>query len=108
MGALLGLLTGIAGFLHHSAKQMRHVLLLSLPLAICCALLFALGGLAYGLFQTTSIDLGAFRGWYIPAGLDDLRAFLCVGYMHKAAYFGGIVAVPVVWIFHFILKHRAL
>lgn len=108
MGALLGVLTGVAGFLHHTAKQMRRVLLLSLPVAVGCASAFALGGLAYGFFRTTSIEIGGYRGWYIPDGLEDLRAFLCVGYMHKAAYCGGLLSIPVVWLFHFVSKRRVL
>jgi hypothetical protein len=107
MGIPLGGLSGAAGFIHRTAAQTRRALLLSLPVVLCFALLFALGGLAYGVFNTTHFDLGTYRGWYIPAGIEHPRAFLCVAYMHNAAYLGGALAIPVAWIFHFGIKHRA-
>lgn len=106
MGVPLGVLTGAAGFLHRTADQMWHVLLLSLPLVVGFVLFFALGGLAYGYFQTSGIDLGTYRGWYLPPGLEHPRAFLCVAYMHYSAYLGGALAIPVAWIFHLIIKRR--
>jgi hypothetical protein len=107
MGVPLGALAGAAGFFHRTVAEMRRALLLSLPVVFSFVLLFALGGLAYGVFQTTDFDLGTYRGWYIPARLQHPRAFLCVAYMHNSAYLGGILAIPVAWIFHFGIKRRA-
>ncbi|WP_158240584.1 hypothetical protein [Telmatospirillum siberiense] len=107
MGIPLGVLTGAAGFIHRSAAQMRSALLLSLPVVVGFVLLVALGGLAYGAIQTTHFDLGGHPRWFLPAGLEDPRAFLCVAYMHNAAYLGGALAIPVAWVFHFLLKCRA-
>jgi hypothetical protein len=107
MGLPLGLLTGAAGFIHPTVERMRRALLLSLPLAVGLTLAIALGGLAYGVFRTTGFDLHTYRGLYVPAELADPRAFLCAGYMHNAAYLGGVLAIPASWIFHFAIKRRA-
>lgn len=107
MGVPLGVFAGIAGFIHRTEAQMRRALLLSLPLVVCFVLVFALGGLAYGVFQTSHFDRGTYRGLYIPAGLEHPRAFLCVAYMHNSAYIGGILAIPLAWILHFGIKRRA-
>jgi hypothetical protein len=100
MGIPLGVLCGAAGFVQRTPMQMARALAFSLVIAVALALMVALVGLAYGWWQTRSIDLRAYTGWYVPAGLNDVRAFLCAGYMHNAAYLGGAVAIPVVWLFH--------
>jgi hypothetical protein len=106
MGIPIGLLTGVAGFIHRTPGQMRRALLGSLPLILGFALLFALGGLVYGYWQTRTIDLAAYQGWFIPPRLEHLRRFLCAGYMHNSAYLGGVLAIPIAWIFHLELKRR--
>lgn len=108
MGALLGVATGPAGFLHPTVRRMRHGLFASLILAFCLTLAFALGGLALGFWQTATIDPEVYRGRFIPPGLSDLRGFLVVGTMHKAAYAGGVVCIPVLWFFHFVMTRRAV
>jgi hypothetical protein len=70
-------------------------------------LVIALAGLVYGWAQTTTIDLGAYRGWFIPANVTDLRRFLCAGYMHNAAYLGGALSIPAAWLFHFVFRALA-
>ena len=106
MGIPLGLLTGVAGFMQHTPSLMQRALLRSLPLVMGVALVVALGGLVYGWAQTAHVDLSRYRGWYIPAGLENLRAFLCAGYMHNAAYMGGLLAVPAAWAFHWVVKRH--
>ena len=98
MGIPLGVLIGLGGFLHRPAGRMLRVLLWSILLSCGFALLFALGGLAYGYLQTQNIDLAGYRGWFVPPGVA-LRPFLCAGYMHNAAYLGGALAIPVAWAF---------
>lgn len=100
MGIPLGILTGLAGFIHPNAAQMRKALWLSLAVVTAFTLVFALGGLAYGFVQTMDLDLAAYRGWFIPKGLAYPRNFICTGYMHNAAYLGGVIAIPVAWLFH--------
>jgi hypothetical protein len=107
MGIPLGFLTGVAGFIHPGASQMRKALLLSLPLIVGFTLAFALAGLAYGFFQTATLDLSHYADWFVPRGLEHPRNFICVGYMHNSAYLGGVAAIPVAWIFHFIYRGRA-
>lgn len=106
MGVPLGLLTGVAGFIHTDVAKMRSALFLSLPVIMGFVLVFALCGLLYGFVQTQSIDLAGYRGWYIPEGVQNLRRFLCAGYMHNSAYLGGVVVIPVAWLFHIVFKHR--
>ncbi len=108
MGITVGLLTGVAGFIHPHAAQMRKALLLSLALMAGITLLCALAGLAVGFFSTTVLDLSRYTGtgWFIPEGLEQPRRFVCAGYMHNAAYLGGVVAVPFAWMFHFRYRSR--
>jgi hypothetical protein len=70
-------------------------------------LAFALCGLLYGYWRTSSVDLSAYRGWFIPRDLQHQRRFLCAGYMHNSAYLGGVLAIPVAWWFHALFKRRA-
>jgi len=104
MGIPLGLLTGVAGFMQRSPKQMLRALLWSLVVIVSFTLAFALFGLLYGYFRTEQLHLDAYQGWFIPPGLEDPRRFLCAGYMHNAAYLGGLLAVPVAWGFHFAFR----
>jgi hypothetical protein len=107
MGVPLGFLIGAAGFIHSDVPQMRRALSLSLVVAIAFTLLFALGGLVYGLIQTGTFDLAHPEGWYVPQGLVQPRRFISVGYMHNAAYTGGEIAVPVALAFHlFVLRNQ--
>ena len=108
MGIPLGLLAGLGGFLQPTAAQMWRALLWSLPVITAFALMVALCGLLYGYSQTTSVDIADYSGWYVPERLEDMRSFLCAGYMHNAAYLGGAAAIPVAWIFHWIYRRRSI
>ena len=107
MGIPLGLLAGVAGFIHPNATQMLRALLLSLAVISGFTLIFALAGLTYGYFQTGSLSLGNYRGWFIPPNLVHPRNFICAGYMHNSAYLGGLLAIPVAWIFHIYYRRLA-
>lgn len=63
-----------------------------LPWLLAGCLLSALAGLGVGVWQTQ--DLTAFAQKRVPAGLIDLRSYLWVGFMHKGAYVGGSLALP--------------
>jgi hypothetical protein len=106
MGIPIGLLVGAAGFIHSGYRRMLRVSLWSLLVAAGFTLLFGLGGLIYGYFQTTHIDLTQYRGWFIPDDVTDLRRFLCAGYMHNSSYLGGVLAILVAWAFHVLVKMR--
>ncbi len=84
---------------------MRRALMRSLLLAVGVTLATALVGLAYGWAQTQNIDIADYRGWFIPPGIGSLRNYLCVGYMHNAAYLGGAVSILAVWIFNIAFRH---
>jgi hypothetical protein len=106
MGLLLGPLVGAAGFLQRDAILMRRALAWSLALVLGFTLLFAIGGLIYGYAQTTNVNPAEYRGWYVPEELVHPRNFLCAGYMHNAAYLGGVLSVPVAWIFQIAYRQR--
>jgi hypothetical protein len=107
MGVPLGLLTGMAGFIYPSVDQMRRALALSLPLICGFVLLVALGGLAYGVGQTSGSAMSRYVGQDLPVDIGTWRRFICVGYMHNAAYLGGAAAIPVAWLFHILCRRRS-
>jgi hypothetical protein len=107
MGIPLGLLTGVAGLIQKSAEQMRKAMLWSLVFIVGFTLASALCGLLYGYVQTEHFDPLAYRGWYVPRDLEHPRNFLCAGYMHNAAYLGGLLAIPAAWLFHWAYKGRS-
>ena len=104
MGIPLGLLCGAAGFVQRSPALMGRALLWSLPLATGLTLAIALAGLGFGWMRTETLDIAGYRGWFIPPDVQDLRRFLCAGYMHNAAYLGGAVSIPAAWLFHFVFR----
>ena len=106
MGIPLGILCGLAGFIQRDPVLMRRALIWSLPVITTFTLAIALTGLAYGWHQTEMIDPASYRGWFVPPDVAELRRFLCVGYMHNAAYLGGALSIPAAWLFHLIFKAR--
>jgi len=108
MGIPIGLLVGAAGFIHRGAGRMLRVSLWSLLIAVAFTLLFGLVGLLYGYFQTASISMTEYRGWYIPEDVTDLRRFLCAGYMHNSSYLGGVLAIFAAWVFHIKLRAKEI
>lgn len=106
MGIPIGLLVGAAGFIHRGHRRMLRISLWSLLVTAGFTLLFGLGGLLYGYFQTAHIDVGEYRGWFIPDDVTDLRRFLCARYMHNSSYLGGTLAIGVAWAFHILVRVR--
>ena len=104
MGIPLGVLCGSAGFVQRSPALMRRALLWSLLVIAIFTLTIALTGLAYGWGHTRTIDIGSYRGWFVPPDVDNLRRFLCAGYMHNSAYLGGVLSIPAAWLFHFVFR----
>jgi hypothetical protein len=107
MGIPIGVLVGLAGLLHRSPSQMWRVTLRSMLIAVAFTLLFGLCGLLYGYIQTTDVNMEQYRAWFIPDDVTDLRRFLCAGYMHNSSYLGGVLAIPVAWAFHVIMRVKA-
>ena len=106
MGIPIGFLVGAVGFIHHGYWRMFKITLWSFVVVIAFTLLFGLCGLLYGYFQTRTINLADYQGWFIPNDVVNLRRFLCAGYMHNASYTGGTLAIFVAWIFHILVKIR--
>jgi len=106
MGIPIGLLIGVVGFIHPGPRRMLRVSLWSLLVAVGFTLLFGLGGLVYGYFQTTHTSIAEYQGWFIPDDVTDLRRFLCAGYMHNSSYLGGVLAILVGWAFHIVVRIR--
>ncbi|MBK9392375.1 MAG: signal peptide-containing protein [Uliginosibacterium sp.] len=106
MGIPLGLLSGVAAFIHRSPAKMQRALAWSLLVIVGFTLAFAIAGLTYGFIQTETIEPSRYTNWFIPSGVNDLRHFLCVGYMHNAAYLGGALAIPIAWGFHLAFWYR--
>jgi len=107
MGVPIGLLVGAAGFIHPGARRMLTVSCWSLLVTVAFTLLIGLTGLLYGCIQTRQINVAEYKNWYLPEGVTDLRRFLCAGYMHNASYLGGVLAIPVAWLFHVMVKTRS-
>lgn len=107
MGIPIGMLAGIPGFMHPGPRRMLNVSLQAMLMAVGFTLVFGLCGLVYGFLQTSSIDLAAYQNWWIPSDLENVRRFLCAGYMHNSAYLGGVLSIPVAWIYHIVVKLRA-
>jgi hypothetical protein len=104
MGIPIGFLVGVMGFIHTGHWRMFKVSLWSFAIVIAFTGLFGLCGLFYGWFETRTINLAAYQGWFIPDDVVDLRRFLCAGYMHNSAYLGGTLAIIVAWIFHIVVR----
>jgi hypothetical protein len=85
---------------------MLRISLWSLLVTLGFTLLFGLGGLFYGYFQTAHINVAEYRGWFIPDDVTNLRRFLCAGYMHNSSYLGGVLAIFVAWVFHIVVRMR--
>ena len=106
MGLPIGLLVGVGGFLERSPARMRRTLGWSIILVLGFTMAFALCGLCYGMLRTAHVDLASYEGWFIPRDLHDPRAFLRAGYMHNAAYLGGVLSIPMAWMFQLYRRSR--
>ncbi|HLX96234.1 MAG TPA: signal peptide-containing protein [Verrucomicrobiae bacterium] len=106
MGIPIGLLVGAVGFIHSGPRRMFKVSLWSFAVVVAFTLLVGLCGLLYGYFETRTINLADYQGWYIPDDVINLRRFLCAGYMHNASYLGGTLAIFVAWVFHVVVRIR--
>jgi hypothetical protein len=106
MGIPIGLLVGAVAFIHSGPRRMFKVSLWSFILIVAFTLLVGLCGLLCGYFETSTINLADYQGWYIPDDVVNLRRFLCAGYMHNASYLGGTLAILVARVFHIVVRIR--
>jgi len=106
MGIPIGVLISAVGFIHKGYKRMFKISFRSMLVAIIFTMFFGLCGLVYGYFQTSSINLNEYYGWRIPENIENIRRFLCAGYMHNSAYLGGVLSIFIAWTFHLIVRFR--
>jgi hypothetical protein len=104
MGIPIGLLVGGSGFIHPNHQRMLKFSLMAFGLVIAITLTFGLCGLLYGFYETRTINLAHYQGWFIPKDVVDLRRFLCVGYMHNASYLGGTLSIFIACIFQVFVR----
>jgi hypothetical protein len=104
MGIPIGLLIGIAGFIHRGYRQMLKISLQAMGVAVAFTLFFGLCGLVYGFVQTSNFNPADYHYWYLPDGVVDMRRFLCAGYMHNSAYLGGVLSILAAWSYHVFVK----
>jgi len=107
MGIPIGLLVGVAGFIHRGWRRMLTVSLWAMGVAVVFTLLFGLCGLVYGYIETGDINLAEYRGWSIPSDVVNMRRFLCAGYMHNAGYLGGVISILAAWACHIFVRIKA-
>jgi hypothetical protein len=100
------LLVGGTGFIHPGYRRMLGISLLAFGVVIVITILFGLCGLLYGYFETNTINLANYQGWFIPKDVVDLRRFLCAGYMHNASYIGGTLSIFVACIFQIVVRTK--
>ncbi|MDF3059619.1 MAG: hypothetical protein K0R17_3834 [Rariglobus sp.] len=106
MGVPIGLLITPLALMHRNGSAVFRAGVASFGIVTICTLLFALSGLVYGYFQTQNINPANYHGWFLPPNLVDPRRFLCVGYMHNAAYLGGVAGIPVAWAYLLVMRFR--
>jgi hypothetical protein len=104
MGFPIGLLAGLAGFIQRGYRQMLRVSMEAMLAGVGFSLLFGVCGLVYGWYVTAGTDLATFGDWYLPAGLVSTRRFVCAGYMHNSAYLGGVLSIPVAWVYQIVRR----
>lgn len=108
MGVPIGLLVGGMGFIQPDHRRMLKISLLAFGVALAITVLSGLCGLLYGYFQTSTIELANYQGWFIPSDVVDLRSFLCAGYMHNASYLGGALSIFIACIFQITVRLRQI
>lgn len=91
VGLPLGLALGLATRRWYGA-QAQAVFWRLLPWLLLAVSGGALLGLGYGYWQTN--ELHQFAGKRLPFGLQDVRGYLMVGIMHKAAYLAAGLVLP--------------
>lgn len=99
MGVPIGALIAMPGFAQRGYQNMFRITLRAMLLAVGFTLLFGVCGLVFGYYETASIDISEYGNWYIPSDVENLRGFLCAGYMHNSAYLGGTMSIIVGWIY---------
>lgn len=64
----------------------------------------SMAGYAVGLLRGGDADFSAWQGFVTRHGIQDLRAFVRVAYIHNASYLGGLIGLIIAIIY---LRRRA-
>ena len=98
MGPALGILIGLAAFVHREPREMLDAGVRAYAVTIAVTALVGLVALLIGIASTKPLHFENYADWYLPDGLQHPRRFLCAGYMHDGAYLGSVVGVGAAWI----------
>lgn len=98
MGALIGLVLGVIGFLLYPDHiSMRKSLLRALLLVAVTTLLFSIGGYFYGNFYLKGHGVS----WWMPENLQDKNGYIITGSIHNSSYAGGLCGLLLAVIYLF-------
>jgi len=89
VGMILGIIFGLIGLIHKTAKMMFTSIMKAFLLTIGIALFTGILGLGYGkLFLIENLG-----GRNIPEHIIDIDHFVMVGSMHNFSYLGGLIGL---------------
>jgi len=98
MGLPIGIILGLVGFIHKEADSMLKFTFQSFAVVAVVTFVVGLTGLLYGVLYLSNLPLDEFADWYIPIGLNNVKAFISAGSMHNFSYLGGVVGLIVgIW-----------
>ena len=93
VGAPIGIILGLVGFIHEDWKQMARYVTQAFLITMFTAFLTGLSGLVYGLFVLADQPRASFTHWYIPDNVVHFSNYIAVGSMHNMSYAGGMVGM---------------
>jgi len=92
VGLIGGWILGRMGLAELNQRATRYYTARAFALAAGVTVIIGALGALLGAFQAQG-DLSAWQAWQENLGLDDLRGFVVVAYLHWASYLGGILGV---------------
>jgi hypothetical protein len=95
MGAAIGLILGVLGFLFRDHRAMKKVMARSLLLVSTVACITGIAGFIYGKYFQ---DYSTVSRWF-PEGLQDKDNFILTGTIHNFSYMGGLAGLIIAIIF---------
>jgi len=106
MGIPIGIILGLEGLGHTTAKRMFSITFKALWLNVFIVFLVGLLGLAYGYIVLSKQSLDNFESWDIPDNVTDIRTFISVSAMHNFSYIGGLIGLIVAIIYTTVIRKR--
>jgi hypothetical protein len=93
VGLLAGWLVARAGLADVVPPRRWPCAIKSFTIVISVAMVGGLTGAVLGVVMTAEGNLGASRPWSQALGIEDLRAFLIVAYLHNGGYIGAVAGL---------------